>query len=186
MDPFDALRRALDGTGRIVRDVEPDQLQRPTPCTEWDARAVINHLLGQLWMLLGRITGERSPNAAAPGSLPAHDLIGTNHSVAFDETADTLLSAARAPDALTDQSFLSTIIAADTVVHGWDVAKATDLNASFDDELAEHLLSSLGRTLTDDNRAPAFAPAINIADDAPAIDRLVAFLGRDPAWSSTR
>ncbi|MGZ4190105.1 MAG: TIGR03086 family metal-binding protein [Actinomycetota bacterium] len=183
MDPFDGLRRALDDTGRIVRDVDPEKLGSPTPCTEWDARAVLNHLLGQLWMLVSRLTGEPSPNAGAPGGLPAHDLVESNPSVSFDETADLLLSAARAPGALDENAFLVTIITGDVIVHGWDIAKATGIEPAFDDDVVEHLLSSLGERLTDENRSPAFAPAVAIPDNARIIDRLVAFLGRDPAWS---
>lgn len=36
----------LRGTARVVDGVRADQLEKPTPCTEWDVRALINHMVG--------------------------------------------------------------------------------------------------------------------------------------------
>ena len=42
--------QALDATGRIVRGVPADRWDAPTPCADWDARALVNHLVaGNLW-----------------------------------------------------------------------------------------------------------------------------------------
>ena len=44
MDVVTTFERVLDRTNEVVDRVEPDQLGNPTPCTEWDVRAVINHI----------------------------------------------------------------------------------------------------------------------------------------------
>src|SRR5262245_66653266 len=46
MDVVATFERVLDRTNEVVDRVEPDQLGNPTPCTEWDVRAVINHITG--------------------------------------------------------------------------------------------------------------------------------------------
>jgi hypothetical protein len=44
MDLLDLDRRALADTAAHVRTLAPDDLNRPTPCTEWDVRALLNHV----------------------------------------------------------------------------------------------------------------------------------------------
>ena len=41
------LTDATEAAARIVDHVTPDQLGGPAPCTEWDVRALLNHLI--LW-----------------------------------------------------------------------------------------------------------------------------------------
>ena len=65
------------------------------------------------------------------------------------------------------------------LVHGWDVARAIGYPATFPDDLAEQALAFSRNKLPDvpADRSP-FAPAQPVAEDAPAIDRLAACLGR--------
>ena len=44
-------RRALERFGQHVRDVRDDQWHGQTPCTDWDVRVLVNHLVYEnLWM----------------------------------------------------------------------------------------------------------------------------------------
>jgi uncharacterized protein (TIGR03086 family) len=65
------------------------------------------------------------------------------------------------------------------LVHGWDVADATGQVVLFPDDLAAQEVAFSQAKLADlpPDRRP-FDPPQPIADDAPAIDRLVACLGR--------
>nr|MDQ2754242.1 TIGR03086 family metal-binding protein [Actinomycetota bacterium] len=65
------------------------------------------------------------------------------------------------------------------LVHGWDLASATGQSAQFPDDIAEQSLAFTRAKLADvpADRKP-FGPARPVSDDAPAIDRLVACLGR--------
>lgn len=47
-DPRPLYARALDQTGSIVAAVHPGQLASPTPCTEFDVRALLSHMVGGL------------------------------------------------------------------------------------------------------------------------------------------
>ena len=71
----------------------------------------------------------------------------------------------------------------DLLAHGWDLARATRQPAHLPEDAAEQALTFARSQLTDDARPGRFAPPQPIADQAPAPDRLAAFLGRRPDWS---
>jgi uncharacterized protein (TIGR03083 family) len=42
--PVDQLRAALDAVGELIAGITPEMWSRPTPCTDWDVRALVTHL----------------------------------------------------------------------------------------------------------------------------------------------
>src|SRR5215472_12799880 len=100
MDLFTAFDHAVASTAEIVKAAPADQLDAPTPCAEWDVRALLNHVIGTLWLAEG-LFGDRAPRyAMAPGSLPPADLARDDPAAAYAEAAAAALAAA-AGDALT-------------------------------------------------------------------------------------
>jgi uncharacterized protein (TIGR03086 family) len=180
MDDREALSRAVDVTDQIVRHIKPDQMANETPCPEWDVRSLINHLIGQLGSLEGKLTGSDSERSAPPGALPSRDLAGDDPSAAFSDVARATESAAAEDGALERAGMALGAITADVVVHGWDLARATGQDAAFDDQVSDHLLRFVRQGITDQNRSPMFGPEVQVPADAPATERLVAFLGRRP------
>jgi len=76
---------------------------------------------------------------------------------------------------------LLTLRLADNVTHGWDLAKATGQIPGYDGDVVQTALAFAETQLTG-NRVPggAFGLPVSVPDDLPAIDRLAAFLGRQP------
>jgi hypothetical protein len=66
----------------------------------------------------------------------------------------------------------------DLLAHGWDLAQATGQPAALPDDVAEQSLAFVRTQLTEHARPGRFGPAERVAEDARAIERLVAFLGR--------
>ncbi|MGH3515743.1 MAG: hypothetical protein ACRDRB_26280 [Pseudonocardiaceae bacterium] len=66
----------------------------------------------------------------------------------------------------------------DLLAHGWDLAQATGQPAELPEDLAEQALTFARIQLSTMPRTGRFGPAQTISDRAPAVDRLVAFLGR--------
>ena len=178
------LERALDQTGRIVAGVRPDQLGLATPCTEWDVRALTNHIVVDLLQFTASVRGDawERPTAEVIGDDPAGD---------YRRAAAGLLAAWRDEGALDRKIELpggAQVPAewrlgqhvADVVVHGWDLASALGVQTELDPELARFSLDWGRENLRPEFRGRAFGPEVTAAEDAPLYERLAAFFGREP------
>jgi uncharacterized protein (TIGR03086 family) len=67
---------------------------------------------------------------------------------------------------------------ADLLTHGWDLARAIGQPVELPGDLVEQALAFAQVQLADVPRTGRFDQAQPVADDAPAIDRLAALLGR--------
>lgn len=183
MDIVELLGRALDETGTVVDGVRPEQMTL-IAVGEWDVRTVIAHL----------VRGNENTAAVAEGRPRNPERIadvGDDPKGAYHRSAGEVKAAWRDPtklDAEYESPFgaipgraLLTLRLADNVTHGWDIAHATGQAPPWDDQVVQTALEYAQARLAG-NRGPggAFGPSVPVSDDAPAIDRLVAFLGRTP------
>jgi uncharacterized protein (TIGR03086 family) len=191
MELYPAFEQAVASTAQIVKGVRADQLSAPTPCSDWDVHALLNHMIGTLW-LGGALLSDAAPRyAMLPGGLPDGDLAGDDPAGAYAEGAAAALAAAGTGDALTrvhvtplgemPGPVLAGFTTLDIVVHGWDLAKATGQHATLDAALAGHVLDFAHQALsTEETRAGRIGPAVAVPAGAPITDRLTGFLGRQP------
>jgi len=188
-DPIDQLSRALDQTGVIISRVRPEQATLPTPCSSWDVRDLVDHVVQDVRHFTVTASGGRweSSDIAPIGD----DWIG-----AYREAADALMAAWRREGAIdrTLELPFGAVSAswsvgqqiANFVVHGWDVAKATGQPTDLDPELGQHALEWAKRNLKPEFRGEegsgrSFGAEVNVDEDAPLQDRLAAFFGRNPS-----
>ena len=207
-DPRGVFLRAWAVATEVARAVAPDDTGRPSPCEEFDAAEVQAHLLsvGHRVAALGR--GD-DPFSVGEGvaEVPDDDWAAAFASAGADVAAawadDGLLARtitlpwAEAPGAGILSMYVSEI-----VVHTWDLARATGQSPTWEDDVVETGFAALQIGLPDEGRIEAFeaaranmpegaedftypfAEAVAVDDDASAIDRLVAWSGRDPHWSA--
>lgn len=180
MDQQAVLEQALATTETIIRAIDADALERPTPCAGWNLRDLLNHLIGQLSVFEGNLADTEPRHPAPPGGLPGTDLVGDDPSHAYRQVAQPVLDASRQPGSHDRAGLGFGAYTTDVVVHGWDLATATGQDAPFDAEVAQWCLDFVRMGITDDNRAPAFGPQRAVSTDASSLDQLVAYLGRDP------
>ena len=184
MDQIETFLRAVDQTGRIVAGVTPNQLGQPTPCADWDVRALLNHTIGGVHMFDVAAQGE-----ALDPAMFGQDMVGTDPADSYEQGAAKLEKTVRQPGVLDGQwtmPFGATpgqiaigIATVETIQHGWDVAKATGQKAEFDPEVMEAAMAAAQLFPPDIVRQPGvFGPEVECASDAPIEDRLAAFLGR--------
>jgi uncharacterized protein (TIGR03086 family) len=172
----------------LVAAVGSDQWSAPTPCAEWDVRALLTHVVGGNRLFAAALRGV--PLEQARQAL-AGDPLGADPAAAYADSAAEVGAAFRADRAL-EQSVtipFGTVPAtvalhlriAEVLVHGWDLARATGRTVAFPDDVVEQEIAFSQEFLprVPPNREP-FGRSRPVADDAPPLDRLVALLGRDP------
>jgi uncharacterized protein (TIGR03086 family) len=176
------LERSLDQAGSIISRIRADQASVPTPCTEFDVRALVNHLVFDVQMFaVGVRGGERgSPDA---------DLIGTDWIGAYNAARKSLLDAWREKGV---EGTIKTRIGefpgtwavgqhlADVAVHAWDLATATRQATKLDPEVARVSLDWAREALKPEFRGKTFGPEVEVPENAPIYERLAGFFGRNP------
>ncbi|HVF13567.1 MAG TPA: TIGR03086 family metal-binding protein [Acidimicrobiales bacterium] len=195
--------RAMATGGDVIAGVRPDQLDGPTPCPDYDVRLLIAHLVAVLERvaLMGR--GENPFQAPDKVVGLADDAWLAAWSDAAQRVEEgwaddaSLIRTVRLPwaeesGALTLASYTNEI-----TVHTWDLAKATGQHPAWDAEVVETAWQA-ARGMPGDGRAEMFAAVkagmpepyrsapdpwaapVPVPDDAPLVDRLVAWNGRRP------
>jgi len=169
------LSHALDQAGDVLDGVHADQLDLPTPCADWTVRDLVGHLESTPRSFLAMARGEEVDWSARP------DPGQSGWAARFRAGADDLLHHWHQQPGSEGADWQT----AELAVHAWDLARATGQTRRLDPEVAERGLAFMEQALTDDRRGEAFGPRVEVAADAPAYDRLVAFAGRDPRASPT-
>jgi uncharacterized protein (TIGR03086 family) len=181
-DIADRFRRLSDHFEALVAGVPADRWSSQSPCDDWDARGVVRHVVELHGMMLKSIGRALSPAPSVDDDpLAAVRAARADLAAVLEDpaVADTEYEGffGRTKVSATVDDFLGM----DLVVHAWDLARATGQDDTMDpDEVAR--LSRQVEGMGDMLRTPGVCgPAVSVGDDAPAQDKLLATLGRDPA-----
>jgi len=188
-DQVQNTQRVLDGALGMIESATPAALSKATPCTEWDARGLIEHMIGVVQNFNAAFGG--APLTPPTGQSTA-GLAGDDPAASYQRAADALMQAIRKPGAL-DQTIklpfgempggqAINIVIGDQSIHTWDLAKALGKPFTMDEEIASGVLGLLHQFVTPDRRGPgqAFAAEVPCPESAPIQERLIAFSGRQP------
>ena len=176
-NPVELYSAAVKGTRDIIGGVQSSQLGDSTPCSEWNVQALMDHIVGGTGMIWGSLAG------AAPETPQ-----GSSPVAAFEAGTAKVLDAARVPGALEKSvqspagempagQFLS-IFFMDTLVHGWDLAKATGQSTDMPADLAETCYAMFGPMADEWRKTGVFGPRVEVAEDASTQVKLLGALGR--------
>ena len=176
------LGRAFAAVAGLISNIRADQWSAPTPCADWTVRQVVNHLIGMNRVFAALLAGQPPP------ARPSADHVEDDPAGAYRGSAAALLAAFSRPGVLerTYHGPLGSATGAerlqirlyDLLAHGWDLAQATEQPADLPEDLAEQSLAFARTQLTEQARPGRFGPAQIVDEQASAIERLVAFLGR--------
>ncbi len=191
----DLLRPVLDDLAAVVAAIGDDDLGRPTPCRDYDVATLRDHVIG--WVgFFGTAFADPQRRAERP------DPDGFRATDAADDPADVVRAAAERLDrALADGVLSGEVVLSQSrmngpaalgmvlgeyVVHGWDLARATGRSWTPTEAAVATAHEFFAGVVVPEYRGPDggfFDEEVPVTDDAPALDRLLGFAGRDPGWT---
>lgn len=175
MEMLECYKAATDWAASNVRGAT-GQLDQPTPCDEWDVRRLISHMIDAQRYFLASARGE---DATLHLPMPP-DLVGNDPVGAYDATIADALSVYDTPGGAEKAGFTLGVAFSDTLIHTWDLAKATGQDATMPDGLAPVAFELVSANFKDENRPGILKPRIPVAADASPQEKLLAFSGRNP------
>ncbi|WUI03805.1 TIGR03086 family metal-binding protein [Spirillospora sp. NBC_00431] len=190
MDIRNLMPPASAAAARIVGRVPEGLLDAPTPCPDWDVRALVNHLI--LWTGRGETAARRLPPA---GPDEGHDFTAEpGWAARFDAQARATAEAWQNPAAWAGNTsltgdkdgmpadFIAGILFGEFVLHGWDLAVATGQDPGLPPEIVQAAWERTAATAEMAREYKVFGEEVPVPADAPLLDRLAGLAGRDPHW----
>ena len=171
-----------------VATVPADGWGGRTPCQDWNTRELVNHVVGEDRWTVPLLEGATIADVGAEfdGDLLGHDPAASARRAADEAVAmvaEVLPAGGRVHLSYGDEDIVEYVhqLAADHLIHAWDVAAATGGDRSLDPEL----VAAIGAWFADREElyrgAGVIGPRVEgtFADAGAA---LLAAFGRDPDW----
>ena len=178
-------RRAVEGFGERVRAIGDDQWHLPTPCTDWDVRALVNHLTGENLWAVALFEGQTIQQV---GDRLDGDVLGEDPAATYRASEEAAIAAVQEPGAMERTVQLSRgptpggdyaeELLFDFTIHAWDLARAIGADEKLDPELVGFSVDWFGPMEEGYRSGGAIAERPPIADDADQQTLMLAMTGR--------
>lgn len=175
----------------LVDGLSMDVLGSKTPCSDWDVRTLLNHIVGENLWIPELFAGK---TIAEVGDRLDGDVLGSDPAGAWTKTSAQALEAIDTPGALERTVHLSfgdtkgsdyvLQMAIDQTIHAWDLATSLSRSVVWPEGHIEAIYDRF-LPMAESWRGPGgIGPAVKVANDATTLSKLIALSGRDPKWVS--
>jgi len=175
----DRYRRLSTEFADRIAAVPPDRWASPSPCDDWTALELVQHVVDTQSMFLGLVG--RDPTGAPP--------VADDPAAAWKAASAVVQADLDDPEraGVTFQGFfgestfeqaVDRFVNFDLVVHRWDLARATGGDERIDPEDVEHVMAAVAGFGDALRTQGVCGPEVEAADDADPSVRMLAFLGR--------
>lgn len=180
--PTDELKSAEATFGvlqHVLHGIAKDDESKQTPCKEFDVAKLTDHLMNSI-TAIGGVAGaefperDRSDSVERQVVLAARPALDAWHRRGLDGTVS--FGGGEAP-----AKMMAGILSLEFLVHAWDYAAATGREVTAPDSLSDFVLGLAHNIITPQGRTTAgFDDPVEVAADARALERLIAYTGRTP------
>jgi uncharacterized protein (TIGR03086 family) len=187
MDLNTLYHRTVEAWADRVNGVAPEQWDAPSPCRGWTVRDLVNHVTGEDRWTAPLVQGA---TIAEVGDRFEGDLLGDDPAgaaIAAAMEATTAVAAALPSGGTVQLSYgeerleeYVLQLAADHLVHGWDLAAATGGDTRLDPHLVSEIAAWFAERESTYRSAGAIGPRGSSHGDGQS--ELLASFGRDSHW----
>lgn len=159
----------------------PADWARPSPVAGWTARDVVGHLVDWLPGFVANAGVELTPVSVGDDPAAAWRQRSDEVQLVLEEQADVVYSSPMLGDMPLGRA-IGQFYVNDIWMHSWDLAKALGVEFDLGAERSAETLAGMAPMDELLRSSGQFGPQVAVPDDASPQDRLVGFIGRDPAW----
>ena len=178
-DELESAEESLAVLQHVLHGISNDDWNKQTPCREFTVAQLTDHLVSSITAIGGR-AGAHFPGRDADDSverqvaLAARPALDAWHKRGLDGMVP--FGSGEAP-----AKMMAGILSLEFLVHAWDYAKATDRDVTAPDTLSDYVMELAQTIITPQGRSSVgFDDPVDVAVDAGAMDRLIAYTGRRP------
>jgi uncharacterized protein (TIGR03086 family) len=184
VDVRDFHRRAAGGFDARVLAVRDDQWTLPTPCTDWNVRDLVHHLVHENRWTAPLMNGATLEEV---GDRFEGDLLGEDPKSAWRQSMDEAVNSVRSvPLNRTVHLSYGEVparhyafeLATDHLIHAWDLARAIGADESLDQDLVELVYRKMKPKEDALKASGLFGKRVEPPEGADLQTRLLAVYGR--------
>ncbi|MFF2328801.1 MULTISPECIES: TIGR03086 family metal-binding protein [unclassified Streptomyces] len=178
------LEAAAERAVPVLDGIDDNSLAGPTPCAEYDVRALVNHLFQVVVTFQALAAREQVEFGEAP------DAVTGDWRARFGEETAKLVAAWAVPGA--DEGTagamglpartVGNMALGDLTVHAWDLARATGQEFAPDEAVLGEIGPGLAAMAPMAREAKVFGEPRPVPDGASPFEQVLALTGRDPGW----
>jgi uncharacterized protein (TIGR03086 family) len=180
--PTDELQSAEESLAvlqHVLHGIAKDDESNQTPCREFDVAKLTDHLMNSITTIGGHAGAEfperdRTDSVERQVILAARPALDAWHKRGLEGTVP--FGGGEAP-----AKMMAGVLSIEFLVHAWDYAKATGRKIEAPDSLSDYVMGLAKVIITPQGRSNVgFDDPVDVAADAGALDRLIAYTGRQP------
>jgi uncharacterized protein (TIGR03086 family) len=179
------FQKAVNAVDASLHELPADAWSRPTPCAEWDVRALVQHVVNELAWVAPLVAGR---TIAEVGDSLDGDLLGEDPLGAFHHHSRAAHAALEEPGALARTVHLSygdetasgyaEQVTGDVLIHAWDLARGAGLDDTLPPDLVEWAAGWAPQIAPMMAGAGVVGPPVEVGPDADPQTALLALFGR--------
>lgn len=191
MEPFELLDAVHAGFSDRLDQVRPDQWDLPTPCSEWDVRSLVGHVVKGARYYVRLFQGSSRDDAWTEMEVASNLVLGSDPVASYLQNEAAFRSALTTPGALgrlchhqagdiSGEQLLGARVS-DVAIHTWDLARAVSLDEQLPEPVIAMVWEMMEPWFASGQVGPYYAPPNQADDKAATLQiRLLRASGRTP------